>query len=198
MAAKAENPLSTFPSKDSVSTIDDILSVTTGMTFYGSVTKTYKNPKDKASGSYCTIPVRYEFKDRETRIQAETILKSTCNVNCATPYPATLRECMKQTGEFFRGVYNTDYVRVSVIGEKLALKVAYKADKDSRWLNHDVLIPIPKEAYNTARRAPAGFRMTGLIPDLSTAPETMDTGDTASGTRRKSRKDSAEKSPQKF
>jgi hypothetical protein len=52
MAAKTENPNSTIPSKDSISTIDDVLSVTTGMTFYGSVTKSYKNPKDTASGSY--------------------------------------------------------------------------------------------------------------------------------------------------
>jgi hypothetical protein len=201
MATKVENPLSTVPSKDSIATIDDILSVTTGMTFYGSVTKSYKNPKDEASGSFCTVPVRYDFKDRETRVQAESILRSTCKVNCATPYPAVLRECIKQTGEFFRGFYTTDYVRVSVDIHKMSLRISYKEGKDAPWIYHDKLIPIPKEALNVAlRRAPLGFKMTGLLPG-SSDPETMDTGDTASrsgaSSRRQSRKDSQGKSPAK-
>jgi hypothetical protein len=201
MAAKVENPNSTIPSKDSIAAIDDILSATTGMTFYGSVTKSYKNPKDEASGSFCTVPVRYEFRDRETRIQAESILKTTCKVNCATPYPAVLRECIKQTGEFFRGLYNTNFVRVSVDLNKMSLRVSFKMDKESAWAYHDKLIPIPKDALNVSlRRAPVNFKMSGLIPDNSD-PDAMDMGDFPSGSgansRRLSRKDSPGKSPLK-
>jgi hypothetical protein len=176
------------------------MSVTKGMTFYGSATKTYNNPKDPASGSYCTIPIRYEFKDRETRIQAETILRSTCGINCTTPYHPTLRECIKQTGEFFRGLYNTSYVRVNVDVSKMVLKVLYRLDKDSAWQHHDKLIPIPEEALNISlRRAPPSFKMTGLIP----TNDTMDTlpapssQTSPSGLSRSSRKDSAGKSPKK-
>jgi hypothetical protein len=199
MAAKVENPdnPNSVPSRDTIAAIDDILSVTTGMTFYGSVTKTYRNPKDDTSGSFCTIPVRYDFKDRETRIQAESILRSSCKINCATPYPAILRECIKQTGEFFRGFYNTSYVRVNVSLDKMSLRVLYKADKDSDWVSHDLLIPIPTAALDIgSRRAPRGFRMTGLIPDAA-ASKVMDTS--ASGaeaaTSRTARKDSAGRSP---
>jgi hypothetical protein len=212
MAAKVEASNTSVPCKDTVAAIDDILSVTTGMTFYGSVTKSYNNPKDEASGSFCTIPVRYEFKDRETRIQAESILKSKCKVNCATPFPAILRECIKQTGEFFRGFYNTDFVRVSVDISKMSLRVSHKPDKDAKWSYHDKLIPIPEAALNvTARRAPLGFKMTGLIPNNH--PDNMDFNDsheefgagsaTATGTGgkspsgRSSRKDSPGKSPPK-
>jgi hypothetical protein len=204
MAAKVENPTSSLPTQDSVSAIDDILSVTKGMTFYGSVTKTYKNPKDKASGSFCTIPIRYEFKDRETRIQAETILRNTCNVNCNTPYHPALRECIRQTSEFFRGVYNTSYVRVNVDSSKMVLKVFYKPDKDSKWLPHDKSIPIPREALDlSTRKPPTSFRMSGLIP----ANEPMDTISSPGGSSdnvipgsssaRISRKDSPGKSPPK-
>jgi hypothetical protein len=202
MAAKVEKSKTSLPSKEKIVAIDDVLSVTTGHRFYGSVTKTYNNPKDAASGSFCTVPVRYDFKDQKTKIQAETILRTTCNVNCATPYPTILRECIKQTGDFFRGVYNTNYVAVSVDVGKLSLKVSHKQDKDSKWIPHDKLIPIPPAAFNvSARKPPLGFRMTGLIPSNESEPmETAGAGssqnsEAGSGSTRTSRKDSANKSP---
>jgi hypothetical protein len=207
MAAKVNDPKNPHPTKDSVTAIDDVLSVTKDMVLYGSVTKSYKNAKDSASGFFCTIPVRYDFRDRETRIQAESILRTTCNVNCATPYPAILRECMKQTGGFFRGLYNTEYVRVGVEISRMALLVSYKPEKDSAWIYHDKLIPIPPEALNvSARKAPLGFKMSGLIPEN----DRMDFVDGAgasgsgigstsgsSGSPRLSRKDSQGVSPTK-
>jgi hypothetical protein len=203
MAAKVENSNTSLPSKETVTAIDDVLSVINDMTLYGSVTKSYNNPKDEASGSFCTIPVRYDFKDRETRIQAESILRKACNIKCATPYPVVLRECVKQTGSFFRGLYNTDYVRVGVEISRMALRVSYKSDKDSPWAYHDKLIAIPAEALDVnARRVPLGFKMSGLIPDT----ESMDFGEVGgagaisrseSGSPRLSRKDSAGKSPNK-
>jgi hypothetical protein len=187
MAAKVENSNSTLPTQDSVSAIDDILSVTKGMTFYGSVTKTYKNPKDKASGSFCTIPIRYE-----------------CNLNCNTPYHPALRECIRQTSEFFRGVYNTSYVRVNVDSPKMVLRVFYKPDKDSKWLPHDKLIPIPKEALDlSTRKPPASFKMSGLIPanepmdTLSSPGGSSDNVTPGSSSAHISRKDNPGKSPPK-
>jgi hypothetical protein len=58
MAAKMEeNNHTSVPCEDTIVALDDILSVVKGMEFYGKKTKTYNNPKDKLSGSYCTIPV---------------------------------------------------------------------------------------------------------------------------------------------
>jgi hypothetical protein len=208
MAAKAEKSSTSIPSEEAITAIDDVLSVTTGHCFYGSVTKTYINPKDAASGSFCTVPVRYTFKDQRTRVQAETILRTTCNVNCTTPYPPILRECMKQTGEFFRGFYNTDFVGVTVDSGKMALKVSYKPSKVAKWVPHDKLIPIPEEALNiTARRPPLGFKMSGLIQGIddnamefseatvSSGSRSGSSSGSGSGSGHSSRKDSATKSP---
>ena len=103
MAAKCEGKLSSAPSEESVAAIDDVLSMTTGMSFFGNATKSYTNPKDSESGSYCTIPVKYEFKDKDTRIRAETALCSRCKVSCATPYPIILREYIKQVIDTVKG-----------------------------------------------------------------------------------------------
>ena len=56
MAAKTEGKFSSTPSLDAVTAIDDILSVTTGMSFFGNSTKTYKNPKYTESGSFLYTP----------------------------------------------------------------------------------------------------------------------------------------------
>jgi hypothetical protein len=175
MAAKVDKSNSSVPTADSIAAIDDILSVTKGMTFYGAATKTYNNPKDSASGSFCTIPVKYEFKDRETKNQAEKILRKTCNVNCATPYPPTLRECIKQTSEHFRNVTGDNFVRVSVDAAKLVFKVAHRNDKESRWCYAKSAIPIPREALDiSARRPPEGFKMSFEAPPPP-PPASMDT-----------------------
>jgi hypothetical protein len=201
MAAKVEKSNSSVPSADKVAAIDDILSVTKSMSFYGASTKTYKNPLDSASGSFCTVPVKYEFKDRETKNQAEKILKATCNVNCGTPYPAILRDCIKQTGEHFRKNTGNSFVRVSVDASKLTLKVAHKKDKDAKWLYDIPPVPLPREVLDiSARRSPEGFRMN-FSPIVENTPMETDPlveGAVSSpGSGRKSRKDSSEKSPPK-
>jgi hypothetical protein len=134
MAAKVEKSRTSVPSHDSIAAIDDILSVTKGVTFFGKATKTYNNAKDAASGSFCTVPVRYDFKDRETRIQAESILRKTCNVNCSTPYPPLLRECIRQTTTYLKEKTGNDFVRVSVDIGKLTLKGQTKRNKDDAWV----------------------------------------------------------------
>ena len=41
LAAKCEGKLSSAPSEESVAAIDDVLSMTTGMSFFGNATKSY-------------------------------------------------------------------------------------------------------------------------------------------------------------
>jgi hypothetical protein len=133
MAAKVNKSNTSIPNPDSISAIDDVLSVTKGMSFFGRATKTYNNAKDAASGSFCTVPVKYDFKDHETCIQAEAILRKTCNVNCAAPYPPILRECIRQTTVYFKNKTEAEFVRVSVDVSKLSLRAQYKYSKDDRW-----------------------------------------------------------------
>ena len=62
---------------DTEYTIDDVLSCSK-LEFMGSSTRSFhnrKNENDAKNGKFCTIPVRLDFKDKETRIQAEISLK---------------------------------------------------------------------------------------------------------------------------
>ena len=154
MAAKVEGKPDSTPSMEAIAAIDDLLSVTKGMEFFGRTTKTYRNSRDPDSGAFCTIPVKYVFKDRDTRMKAEQILSSRCKVNCSTPYPTILRECIKQTAEHFKDKYPGDLIRVSVITNKFALKVMRKPAGDNTvWSELDRTIPLPADALNVLARS---------------------------------------------
>ena len=68
MAAAKEGKQTSTPSNEAVTALDDVLSLASDMSFFGNTTKSYKNPRDNKSGSFCTIPVKYTFKDKDTRI----------------------------------------------------------------------------------------------------------------------------------
>jgi len=180
MAAKAEGKRDTMPSMDAVAAIDDVLSVTKGMNFFGKSTKPYKNPKDKENtGKYYTIPVKYDFKDKDTRIRAETTLRERCKVNCSTPYPTILRECIRQTVNHYKSKYPEQIVRVQVDSSNMCLKVFRRpADKGSQWEQLNNPPKLPDEVLNiSARAVPVGFIMPLVpIPSSPLASETMDTG----------------------
>ena len=180
MAAKAEGKRDTMPSMDAVAAIDDVLSVTKGMNFFGKSTKPYKNPKDKENtGKYYTIPVKYDFKDKDTRIRAETTLRERCKVNCSTPYPTILRECIRQTVNHYKSKYPEQIVRVQVDSSNMCLKVFRRpADKGSQWEQLNNPPKLPDEVLNiNARAVPVGFIMPLVpIPSSPPASETMDTG----------------------
>ena len=144
MAAQNEGKSTSTPSDEAVMAIDDVLSVTTGMSFFGNATKSYNNPRDKNSGAFCTLPVKYEFKDKDSRIRAETTLRARCKVSCTTPYPIILRECICRVVDKVKKDYPGEFVRVNVDTNKLCLNVARRGNKDTSWsyLKKDIALPL--------------------------------------------------------
>jgi hypothetical protein len=164
MAAVEEDKQGNIPTEETLNAIDDVLSVAKGMKFYGKSTKSFRSNKDPRSGSFCTIPVRYDFSDVDTRIFAENILKEKCKVQCATPYPTVVRECIKQLVDSTKVEYPDNFVRVSVDTGNMCFKVYRRkmVDKNFKgkkeWFTVDDSIPIPPEALDlTLRRVPEGF-----------------------------------------
>jgi hypothetical protein len=182
LAAKKENKKGTIPSSESVGAIDDVLSVVKNISFFGSGTKSYSNDKDELSGAYCTAPVKNEFKDRETKFAAEKILKTTCGINCSTPYPTLVRECIKQIVQEVKSVYPDNFVRVTVDTSQMLFKVARRPPKDAPdngWKYGKVGIPIPESALDiNCRRVPKGFKLE--IPDIDSPAKVSRSNSTSS------------------
>jgi hypothetical protein len=141
------------------------MSVTQNIILYGKVTKPYENkanPQDANNKMFFTMPIRYEFKDRETRIEVESILRNTCKVDCATPYPIILRHCIRQVVDHFRKDYPNDFIKVTVDSHNLTLNVARKVKGDG-WYTHKEPIALPPQVLDIrARFVPKGLNLTGL------------------------------------
>ena len=156
MAAAVEGKNRSVPSPDRIEALDDITSMVTNMELYGSSTKQYKG---KDSPGFCTVPVKYQFKDREQKTFAEKTLRDICKVKCSTPYPAIVRECIKQVVDHVR--LSHPYVRVSVMTKDFSLKVSRRPPgKDLPWYEYPDLLRLPNEALDVAaRKVPEGLRM---------------------------------------
>jgi hypothetical protein len=183
MAAAADKCKGKIPTDDTVSALDDVLSVVEGMKFFGKTTRSFRSDVNPNSGAYCTLPVRYDFADKDTRIFAETVLRDKCKVKCATPYPAIVRECVKQIVDQVKNKYPNTFVKVNIDTHNMCFRVYrrpmvdknYKGKKD--WVRFDDTIPIPPEALNiSARKAPDNFKLPGISTLLGEDIDSMITG----------------------
>jgi hypothetical protein len=165
MAAKTEGKNNSIPSSEAIAVIDDVTSLVTNMEFYGANTKQYKgkesDKEDDSTPTFCTVPVKYQFKDREQRVFAEKQLRQVCKVKCATPYPVVVRECIKQVIDHVRKYYPDDFIKVNVHANKFALKVSRRPKgKDLAWHDYPDLLTLPNEAYDiTLKKVPPGLKM---------------------------------------
>jgi len=180
MAAGVENSQTSHPSEEARETIDDVIGIVKSVEFYGKQTKSYRNSKDPKSGAYCTLPMRYDFSDRDTRVRAEKILRDRCNVNCSTPYPIIVRECMKSAASALRAAFPGAVPRVNVDAYNFCLKLAYKPTGANDFIWLDQTVPLPALALEVdLRKVPEKFsfevtltpKTTGSSPPREKNPE---------------------------
>jgi hypothetical protein len=159
-AAETEKATGKIPSEDTQDSLDDVLSSVTGMKFFGKATKSYSKPGDPDSGSYCTVPVKFEFVDKNAKQFAETVLKDKCKIQCSTPYPVILREVIKRVINEVKREHPNHFVKVNVDTGSMTLKVSIRPLVDPKskepkvWSRLDP-IPIPTAAIDvSARKVP--------------------------------------------
>jgi hypothetical protein len=163
-AAEVEGNKGKPPSKEAVAALDDVISVIEDVTLFGKVTKPYENKKnstDPRNRTFFTMPIRYEFKDKDTRVEAETILRDTCKVDCTTPYPTILRHCIRQVIEHVRNDFPKDYVKVTVDAKNVSLRLSRKGHDG--WYTYDDPIELPREVLDIhSRTVPANLMVRNL------------------------------------
>jgi hypothetical protein len=129
------------------------------------------------------VPVQYQFKDRDTRAFAEKTLRDTCGVNCATPYPAVIRESIKQVIDHVKKSHPDDYVKVNVMTKEFSLKVSRRPKGQNQdWITLPDLIPLPDEAWDVAaKKAPDGLKVTIRYEDDSDFMQVTSPGKSSGG-----------------
>jgi hypothetical protein len=149
-AAKVENSANGRPSDDTIATLDDTLSVATGMDFFGKVTKPYvnkKNEKDPANATFHTLPVKINFATKEAKQRAETIFRKRCKIQCATPYPKRLRTAIGELVSGEKSKFPGCFIQVKVDLESMSLKVSRRSDEG--WTNNYHSVQISDKVIDT-------------------------------------------------
>jgi hypothetical protein len=88
-----------------------------------------------------TIPVRMDFKDKDTRINAETSLRKICKLSCATPYPKKLRALLNELVKEGKKKHPNCFIRTRVNVDKLTVDA--QAKMDSGWIDLNLTRDIP-------------------------------------------------------
>ena len=128
---------------DAEEAIDDALNCSK-LEFLGAGSKNFFNkhkPDDKRNNTFCTVLVRLDFKDKETRMQAEISLRKLRKVSCSTPYPRRLRGLLNNLVKDGKTKAPDYYIRTRFNVEKLTIDVHAKVG--STWQELHLNYPIP-------------------------------------------------------
>ena len=123
--------------------VDDVLSCSQ-LEFLGSSTRKFYNGRDKddpRNGTMCTVPVRMDFKNKDTRIRAESTLKGICKANCSVPYPKKLRALLYDYVQQGKKDFPKCYIKTKVDIDNLMLSA--QARVENEWKPVGKAIPIP-------------------------------------------------------
>jgi hypothetical protein len=143
LSSKASSGKHDYDIKDAEEAIDDVLSCSK-LEFLGTTSRKFfnkKNPSDPKNDTFCTIPVKFDFKDKDTRIQAEKSLRKICKVSCAVPYPKKLRDILDKLLKEGKKKCPDSYIRTRVNVDSLTIDVHAKTGEG--WLDLELACPIP-------------------------------------------------------
>ena len=131
---------------DASEMIDDALSCSQ-LEFLGSGTRKFYNNRDKTdkrNGKMCTVPVRMDFKNKETRVQAESTLRSICKVKCSIPYPKKLRTMINAMIQEGKRLRKDCFIKVKIDIDNLKLSASARTDDgwDNLGLDQDIPLDI--------------------------------------------------------
>jgi hypothetical protein len=140
---------------DAEDVIDDILSCSK-LEFLGNATKKYfnkRNVNDPKNDTMYTVPVRMDFKDKDTKIKAETSLRKICKVSCTTPYPKKLRTLLGEVIKEGKTKCPNTFIRTRVNIDKLTIEAHAKTGDG--WVDLNIIKDIPLNILDNNPLAPS-------------------------------------------
>ena len=148
LSDKAKSGNHDYNTADAEEAIDDVLSCAK-LEFLGTQSRKFfnrKNASDKRNNTFCTLPVRMDFKDKATRIQAEIAMRKICKVSCSTPYPKRLRTMLDNLVKEGKARSPDSFIRTRVNADKLTIDVHAKVGES--WVDLGLSCEVPLMILN--------------------------------------------------
>jgi hypothetical protein len=121
---------------EAVRIMDDVLSCVNDMDFVGASSKKFisKNVNDDKNNTFCTMPIRFKFDDRSTRIHFESSIKSICGLRAAISLPRAIREEQKAFQQAVKSKYPDEIVTIRVDTRNQLLQAYRKLHGQKEWI----------------------------------------------------------------
>jgi hypothetical protein len=115
--------------------MDDALSIVQDMDFIGASSKPFKGKSlgDMRNGKFCTMPIKFRFEDRDSRIHFETSVRKYCTLKASMSLPKPIREEQAAFAKIVRERYPGEIVAVRVDTLGLELRAYRKLDGQKQW-----------------------------------------------------------------
>jgi hypothetical protein len=150
LSAAAKSGKHDYNVTDAEEVLDDILSCTK-LEFLGTQSKLFfnnRNTADSRNNKMYTLPVRMDFKDRDSRFEAEVMLRKICKVNCSVPYPKKMRQLLNELVTAGKRVQPESFIRTKVNVETLTVEAHAKTS--TGWLDLGLKRNIPLDILDNS------------------------------------------------
>jgi hypothetical protein len=166
LVASVRSGLHDYHIGDAETVLDDILSCTK-LEFLGNTTKLFynnRNATDSRNNKMYTVPVRMDFKDRDTRFNAEIMLRKVCNVSCSVPYPRKMRALLGDIVKQGKQLQPDCFIKTKVNVENLTVEAHAKTA--SGWLDLGIKREIPLSIIDPSISVPEPELPSASVPDV--------------------------------
>jgi hypothetical protein len=114
--------------------LDDALSCVTDMEFLGAKSKKFLKEGDTRSNTFCTLPIKFKFDDRNSRINFEKTLWAHTGLWASISIPGPVRDEMKAMRAALMERYPGEIIVVRLDTATAELKAIRKFDKAESWV----------------------------------------------------------------
>ena len=131
---------------EAVRVLDDAFSGVVDVDFIGQASSAFTNQRkadDPWNGTYCTMPVKLRFADRDSRIFFENTVRNAAGLKATQSFPKKIREEMKQFVTKIKAENPDLIVMVRPDSRSLRLNAFTKKDGEKAWTRYHESCPIP-------------------------------------------------------
>ena len=174
-AAVAMATLAEGDATESVRVLDDAFSGVVDVDFLGQASSAYHNRRradDPKNGTFCTMPVKLRFTDRDSRIYFENTVKNVTGLKATQSFPKQIRTEMQAFMAKVRADNPDRIVMIRPDARTLRLNAFVKFEGEKLWTRYHESSPIPLGIMISTVGATASA--TGSEPVIAEVPAKED------------------------
>jgi hypothetical protein len=166
--------------------MDDTLSCVQDMEFIGSSSQKFISKKqgDVRSNTFCTMPIKFKFDDRNSRIHVEKTMRENCNLRAGVSLPKPVRLEQAAFLTSLKERYPNDAITVRPDTRSCTLYALRKEGGERAWmtcqerltLSPEIMLPtfVPRKKIDLAPQiVPEGDQMVvARVEESSSQPNT--------------------------